>query len=63
MIKWIFKFILSLIVCCVLLFFMLFSMFDNYSVALEFTNRLVFNPSIAFIMLVISVFIATSENV
>ena len=62
MIKWIIKFILSLVVEYVLAFFLIFKLFANYDVALAFTNRFIFNPTMIFVCVVIAIGVATSEN-
>lgn len=62
MIKWIIKFILSLVVEYVLAFFLIFKLFANYDVALVFTNRFIFNPTMIFVCVVIAIGVATSEN-
>lgn len=62
MIKWIIKFILSLIIEYLLAFFLIFKLFANYDVALVFTNRFIFNPTMIFICVVIAIGVAKSEN-
>ena len=62
MIKWIIKFILSLAVEYLLAFFLIFKLFANYDVALQFTNRFIFNPTMMFICIIIAIGVATSKN-
>lgn len=62
MIKWIIKFILSLVVEYLLAFFLIFKLFANYDVTLQFTNKFIFNPTMIFICVVIAIGVATSEN-
>jgi hypothetical protein len=62
MIKWIIKFILNLVVEYILAFFLIFKLFANYDVALLFTNRFIFSPTMIFICVVIAIGVATSEN-
>lgn len=62
MIKWLIKFILSLLVEYILAFFLIFKLFANYDVALVFTNKFIFNPTMIFICVVIAIGVATSEN-
>lgn len=62
MIKWIIKFILSLIVEYLLAFFLIFKLFANYDVALLFTNKFIFNPTMIFICIIIAIGVATSKN-
>lgn len=63
MTKWIIKFILSLCIEYLLAFFLIFKLFANYNVALVFTNRFIFNPTMIFICVVIAIGVATSENI
>lgn len=60
--KWILKFGLSLVVEYVLAFFLIFKLFANYDVALVFTNRFIFSPTMIFICITIAIGVATSEK-